>query len=60
MKLQRRSDTDAAIRRLQEGIQHIENSTREVARAEEVDAHTLTAPKRGIDKFPAWLMSRLI
>ena len=47
MKLQRRSDTDAAIRRLQEGIQHIENSTREVARAEEVDAHTLTAYEHG-------------
>ncbi|KAK9854462.1 hypothetical protein WJX84_005790 [Apatococcus fuscideae] len=36
MKLQRRSDTDAAIKRLQEGIQHIEASTREVAQAEEL------------------------
>ncbi len=48
MTLARRSDTSAAIKRLQDGIQSIEAKTREIAQAEEV---TLAAAHFGSESM---------
>ena len=51
MTLARRSDTSAAIKRLQDGIQSIEAKTKEIAQAEEVNL-TTTAFASGSIQIP--------